>query len=153
MDFFLRTKKDNNNPLHAGQHSYFWSQGENDLIVDTNGDFAITQGVDNLNQSMAKILVTERGKNIFFPDYGSGLQSLIGTSMAVDFLRANVKTECIDTLRIYQFINQSNPNLDEQIETLRSLKINQVGFDGIDVSFTVITRTGKSTGSLVKLEG
>ena len=153
MDLFLRTKKDNLNPLHAGKPSYFWGQGENDLIVDNNGDFALTSGIDNLNQSMAKIIVTERGNNIFFSDYGAGLQALIGTNMDMDYLRATIKTELIDTLRIYQFINQANPNLDEQIETLRSLKINQIMNDGIDVSFTVITRTGKSTGSLVKLEG
>jgi hypothetical protein len=152
MDFFLRTVKDNNSEFHIGKPDLFWGQGENDLIVDTNGDFATIVGVDNLNQSMAKIIVTERGANVFTPIYGSTLNGLIGTNLDIDFLRAKVKTDLIDTLRIYQFINKGNPNLDEQIDTLQSLKINQLN-DGIDVSLTVITRSGRSTGSLVNIEG
>lgn len=152
MDLFLRTVKDNNNEFHAGKPDLFWGQGENDLVVDSNRDFALTSGVDNLNQSMAKILVTERGANIFAAMYGSTLNSLIGVNLDIDFLRARIKTDLIDTLRIYQFINKSNPNLDEQIDTLQAVKINQVG-DGIDVSLRVITRSGKITGSLVQIEG
>lgn len=152
MDLFLRTVKDNNNEFHAGKPDLFWGQGENDLVVDSNRDFALTSGVDNLNQSMAKILVTERGANIFATMYGSTLNSLIGVNLDIDFLRARIKTDLIDTLRIYQFINKSNPNLDEQIDTLQAVKINQVG-DGIDVSLRVITRSGKITGSLVQIEG
>jgi len=152
MDLFLRTIKDNNSEFHLGKPDMFWGQGENDLIVDTNGDFALIQGVDNLNQSMAKIIVTERGNNIFTPIYGSKLNDLIGVNLDIDFLRAKVKTDLIDTLRIYQFINKGNTNLDEQIDTLQSIKINQLN-GGIDVSLVVITRSGKITGSLINIEG
>ena len=71
----------------------------------------------------------------------------------IDFLRAKIKTDIIDTLRIYQFINRTNDNLDEQIETLQSVKINLKGTDGVEVSFSVITKTGKPVGSLINLEG
>lgn len=152
MDLFLRTKKDLNNSLHNGQPGYFWSQGENDLIIDS-GDFVVTEGVDNLNQSMAKILVTERGANPFFPLYGSLLQSFIGRNLNVDYFRARIKTDIIDSLRIYQFINKNNANLDEQIDTLDALKINLLSPDGLDVSFRVITSSGKTVGSLIKIEG
>ena len=154
MDFFLRTKKDLNNDLHTGQIPYFWGQGENDLIVDTNGDFALTEGIDLLNQGISKILVTERGHNLYFSAYGSGLQDLIGTNIDIDYLRAKVKMEIIDALRIYQFINQGVENLDEQIATLQSLRVDLSGtFGGLDVSFIVVTRSGRTTGSLVSLEG
>lgn len=152
MDFFLRTKKDPNSSLHAGQPAYFWGQGENDLIIDS-GDFVMTAGIDNLNQAAAKILVTERGANQFFPLYGSLLQSFIGQNLNIDYLRAKIKTDIIDTLRIYQFINKDNANLDEQIDTLDALKINLLSPDGLDVSFRVITSSGKTTGSLIKIEG
>ena len=153
MDLFLRTIKDPNNPLHEGKPATFWGQGENDLVVDTNGDFATTEGVDNLNQGAAKILVTEREANVFMPLYGAGLQSLIGQNMDVDYLRAQIKSEVIDALRIYQFINKDNSNLDEQIEMLNSLKVELVGSTGFDVSFRITTRSGKITGSLVQVEG
>lgn len=152
MDLFLRTIKDNNNEFHLGKPDLFWGQGENDLVVDTNRDFAVTSGIDNLNQSIAKILVTERGANAFASMYGSTLHDLIGVNLDIDFLRARIKTDLIDTLRIYQFINKSNPNLDEQIDTLQAVKINQI-LDGIEVSLRVITRSGKISGSLVHIEG
>ncbi len=148
-DFFLRTQKDPNNPLHAGKNPEFWGQGENDLKVDVNADFALTSGVDNLRQAMAKILVTVSGANTLFPAYGSGLQNLIGQNLDIEFLRAKIKTEIIDALRIYQFINNSNPDPDEQIETLERLEIQQVLSDGIRVSFNIITVSGKNIGSFV----
>ena len=152
MDFFLRTRKDPNNELHDGRPEFFWGQGQNDLIVDTTGDFALTSGVDNLKQSIAKILVTERASNTFFTAYGSTLQDLIGQNIDIDFLRGQIKTDIIDSLRIYQFINRENPDLDEQIETLDSIKIKTIGI-GVDVSLIVITRTGRSVESLIELEG
>ena len=153
MDFYLRTIKQPNNELHEGKAPIFWSQGENDLIVDTNGDFALTSGEDLLLQSMAKILVTERGANTLFTIYGARLQSFVGTRMNVDYLRSEIKTDIIDSLRIYQFINKDSGNLDEQIETLQSLKINLIGTDAFDVSFSVITRDGSIVGGLVQIEG
>ena len=153
MDFYLRTKKDVNNEFHFGKPDMFWGQGENDLLVDSNGDFALTQGVDNLNQSMAKILCTERGANVFYPMYGSLLYDLIGVNLDIDYLRAKIKTDLIDSLRIYQFINKSNPDLNEQIDTLQAIKINLLGGDGVSVSLRVVTRSGRSVGSLINIEG
>lgn len=154
MDFFLRTAKNNNDPFQVGRPDFFWGQGTNDLQV-SGGDFLLTEDIDLLNQGIAKILVTERGANIFLADYGSLLQSFIGTNFDIDYLRANIKTDVIDTLRIYQFINQGVPNLNEQIETLQSLKIEvdpNITY-GIDVGFVVITREGQTTGSLISVEG
>ena len=149
MDFFLRTQKDPNNPRHVGATSEFWSQGENDLKVDVNGDFALTEKVDLLRQAMAKILVTDEGANSLFPAYGSGLQDLIGQNLDIEFLRGKIKSEIIDSLRVYQFINNGNSELDEHIDFLEKLRVRQVLHDGIEVSFTVITKTGKNVGSFI----
>jgi len=148
-DFFLRTQKDPNNPLHDGKDPEFWGQGENDLKVDVNGDFALTEKIDNLRQSMAKILVTDKGANTLFASYGSGLQDLIGLNLDIEFLRAKIKTEIIDDLRVYQFINNGNPEQDEQIDTLERLEIEQILSDGVRVSFNIITKSGRNVGSFV----
>jgi len=149
MDFYLRTRKDPNNSSHEGKPPTFWGQGENDLAIESNGDISLVQGVECLKQSMAKILVTDAGANTFFPAYGAGLQDLIGQKMDIDYLRAQIKLEIIDALRIYQYINKNNPDLDEQIETLTAIRIRNVYIDGFDVSFNVITRAGNSVSSLV----
>lgn len=156
MDIYLRTPQ-NASSTSALQQScppYYWGQGTNDLIVDTNGDFATTSGQDCLGQSMSKILTTETGDNIFFPIYGSQLYSLLGVNVNIDYLRAKVQTYMIDTLQTYQYINQANPNLDEQVDTLQSLAVNlDPNFNnGIDVSFTVITRSGLTVGSTLSIE-
>lgn len=156
MDIYLRTPQgtSSTSALQQSLPPYYWGQGTNDLIVDSNGDFATTSGKDCLGQSMAKILTTEMGDNIFFPLYGSQLYSLLGVNVNIDYLRATIQTYMIDTLQTYQYINQANPDLDEQINTLQSLAINlDPNFNnGIDVSFTVITRSGLAVGSTINIE-
>jgi len=149
MDFYLRTQKDPNNSLHEGKNPEFWGQGENDLKVDVNGDFALTEKVDLLRQAMAKILVTDQGANTLFPAYGSGLQDLVGQHLDMEYLRGKIKSEIIDALRIYQYINNGNPELDEQIFSLDKFRLQQVLTDGVQVSFDVITKSGKRVGSII----
>jgi len=152
MDFFLRTKKDPNNSFQGSKESYFFGNGTNDLQVDVNGDFALTQGTSNLSQAMAKILVTGRGTNSLFSIYGSLLQDLIGQRLDLEYLRAKVKSELIDALRIYQFINKDNPSLDEQIDTLDVVRISQENDSTIKLDFTVTTKSGKRVGAVVQIE-
>lgn len=151
-DFYLRTKKDPNDPLQSAQvNQFFFGDGTNDLQVDTNGDFALIQGTKNLDQSMAKILVTARNSSVFFPSYGSLLQSFVGQKIEFDFLKASVQSEIVDTLRIYQFINKTNPSLDEQIDTLESLKVTQLDNLSIQADLTVITKSNIRVGTTIQL--
>jgi len=150
MDFFLRTKRDVNDPFQAEQGistPYFWQDGTNDLQVDTNGDFALVQGVNCLSQEMCKILVTERGSNLFFSLYGTNLQNLIGQKLSLQEVQAKVTTEVTDGLQIYQYLNQSNPNLDEQITTLSTLSVTVNSTNSVSVQFNVITGSGKTVGT------
>ena len=156
MDFLLQTAQNNNIPnlVNNPVAGPFWGQGTNDLIVDNTRDFALVSGLNNLAQSMMKIIVTARGANVFVPMYGSILNTFVGADINIDELRANIKTDLIDTLRIYQFINQGNPNLSEQIDTLQSLAVNLIpGLNGINVTFQVLTRSGLQAGSTITIEG
>lgn len=158
MDFLLQTLQNFNapfnNPVQNPLPLPFWGQGTNDLIVDTNGDFALVDGVNNLAQSICKIIVTTRGANTFLPMYGSIMNSFVGADINIDELRANIKTDLIDTLRIYQFINQGNPDPNEQIDMLQSLAVNLIpGLNGINVSFQVLTLAGAPVGSTITIEG
>jgi len=151
MDLFLRTKKDLNNPLQEGLPAYFFGQGTNDLIIGPNKDFQVTSNTDNLVQSMTKILVTKSGANVLFKIYGTLLQSLVGQRLDLEYLRAKVANELINGLRIYQFINKDNSNLDEQIDTLDTIRITQDSSYSIKVQFTVITKSGKRIGTTIQL--
>jgi phage baseplate assembly protein W len=149
MDFYLRTPKNYNDPNQVNNTPFYFGDGTNDLQVDTNGDFSLIQGPANLDQGMAKILSTEQGANQFFDLYGSLLWGLIGTTTDLQTLNASVQGTVIDALTIYQFINQSNPNLDEQINTLESMNITDVSVNYIEVDLTVITMSGLRVGTTI----
>jgi len=150
MDFYLRTPKNFNDPNQAGIiGNFYFGDGTNDLQVDTNGYFSLIQGAANLDQGMAKILSTEQGANQFFDLYGSLLWGLIGSTTDLQTLTASVQGTVIDALTIYQFINQSNPNLDEQINTLESMNVTSVSVDYIEVDLTVITMSGLRVGTTI----
>ena len=150
MDFFLRTPKDPNDPTQVNLASpFYFGDGTNDLQVDTDGDFSLLQGAANLDQGMAKILSTEQGTNQFFDLYGALLQGLIGSTTDIQTLTGQVQGIVVDALTIYQFINQSNPNLDEQINTLESISVTAVSVDYIEVDLTVITMSGLRVGTTV----
>lgn len=150
MDLFLRTPKDFNDPTQVQLTTpFYFGNGTNDLQVDTDGDFSLIQGAPCLDQALAKILQTELGANVFFALYGSRLEGLIGSTTDIQTLTSQVQGSVVDALRIYQFINQSNPNLDEQINTLESLTVTSVSVDFIEVDLTVITMSGKRIGTTV----
>ena len=150
MDFYLSTPKDYNDPTQVNLNAkFYFGNGTNDLQVDTNGDFSLIQGTTCLSQSMAKILQTETSANQFFALYGSQLEGLIGSTSDLRTLSSQVQGTVIDALRIYQFINQNNPNLDEQIDTLESLTVTSVSIDYIEVDLTVITMSSKRVGTTI----
>ena len=150
MDFYLRTPTDYNDPAQLQSTSpFYFGQGTNDLQVDTNGDFSLIQGPMNLDQGMAKILSTELGANQFYDLYGSILPDLIGSTTDIQTLTATVQGAVIDALTTYQSINASNPNLDEQINTLESMNVTSVSVDYIEVDLTVITMSGLRVGTTI----
>lgn len=150
MDLYLRTPKDYNDPTQAQLATpFYFGDGTNDLQVDTDGDFSLLQGPANLDQGLAKILSTEQGANQFFSLYGSLLWGLIGSTSDMQTLQAQVQGTIVDALTIYQFINQNNPNLDEQVNTLESLSVTSVSVGYIEVDLTVITMSGRRVGTTI----
>ena len=49
-------------------------------LVAVNGDFALVDGVDNLQQALSNVVVTEPGELLFHPRYGCGLRQFLGAS-------------------------------------------------------------------------
>jgi len=128
-------------PLVTGTSEYFGEQS-NDLQLDTNNDFAVLSGVEKLKQDINKILLTSLGANPNFEIYGSELQNLVGNKMRYEFIQSKIKDEIITALRTLQFANEYNPNLNEQIDTLRTLEFLQPQPDLVKVEMTVVTVAG-----------
>ena len=145
-DIFLRKKlsfkerKDRGLPATV---NYVFEEGDNDIYLAPNGDLQIVQGVEKLKQDILKILKTERGNDTFSPIYGSFLQTFIGQKFDEEYIKAQVRDEIIETLRVLQFINKDSSNLDEQIDVLTILDIQRVSETGLDIQLTLTTLTGK----------
>lgn len=126
---------------------FVFAEGENDLQLGLNGDFTVLDGTQRLSQDITKILITQRGTNSELPIYGSNIQSLIGQKMDPQFLQGQLLTEARDALLILQALNQSNPDLDQQVQTLESIQVDISSQTQLTVSLTVITVSGKKVGA------
>jgi phage baseplate assembly protein W len=49
------------------------------VLTVVNGDLALVDGVDNLNQALQNLLQTDQGELLFHQDYGTLIRMLIGT--------------------------------------------------------------------------
>lgn len=153
FDLFLRTARSTLTDQEYPQATlpYIVAEGENDLQIGPTNDLAILDGTDRLSQDIVKILITTRGTNLLFPLYGANLQTLIGQKMDVQFLQGQILTEVKDALIILQAINQNNPDLDQQIQTLQSIQVDLSSSTQITIQLVVVTKSGKSVGSIVTI--
>lgn len=140
-------------PPQPGNPSEYFGEASNDLQFDSINDFATVSGLTKLKQDIQKILLTEKGANTLFPLYGTDISTLVGQKVDINFIRAKLKQQIIDALKVLQYINRENPNLDEQLDTLQSISIEEISAGVIEVQLTVITASSKnlSTGFVITL--
>lgn len=152
LDLFLRAQRTAQiNQEYPGTGSTVWAEGANDLQIDPSNDLTTIDGTTRLAQDIIKILITERGTNTILPLYGTNLQSLVGQKMDLQFLQGQVLSEVTDALLILQALNQTNPDLDQQIQTLQSIQVNLETPRQIGIQLVVITKSQKAVGSIVTI--
>ena len=140
-DLFIATKNQGDiSQVNLGQGQLVFSRGYNDLQVGPNKDFVLISGVDKLQQDIIKILMTSRGTNTIYPAYGSLIGNSIGTKN-IDQQKATIRNSVVEALTILQIINTSNPNLDEQLQSIDVVQVN-INNNEITVSVQVTTKNG-----------
>lgn len=150
--FDLILKTPNNGQFSPDdKQEFIFLEGTNDVQINSNNDLMTLDGTDRLSQDICKILITERGTNLQLPIYGSNLQSLIGQKMELSYLQGQVLSEVRDSLIILQALNQTNPDLDQQIQTLQSIQVDITTPTQITIQFVIITKSGKQVGSIVTI--
>jgi len=122
----------------------FFGEETNDIQLNTVNDFELIEGVEKLKQDVNKSLLTGIGENANFDQYGSNLQSLIGSKFTAEFLKAKIEEEIVRSLEALNFLNRENPNLDEIADELESLEMNEIASGtGFEVILSIITESGK----------
>lgn len=98
------------------------------LIVQENGDLAVITGVDNVIQAIDMRLMTDVGSVITQTAYGliSGV-GIAGTTMALSYIRMNLKASLIQDSRIEDIKNIETIMNKSKIQI--AMDVNVVGYD------------------------
>jgi hypothetical protein len=143
-DLFLGTSNTPSVRLEGlGDGIYVWGEGSNDIFLGTDKDFNLVENTTKLQQDITKILMTDRFKNTIYPIYGSTIRDVIGGKADLSTVKANVKTAVIEALAVLQFLNADNPNQDEQISVINTIKVDMSDPGEIKVSIQITTKSGK----------
>jgi len=132
----------------------FFSRYFNDLQISSDGDLEILTGPDKLAQDILKMLSTKKGSHPFYSEYGVDFSDLIGKKQLSEgdpYIKAAIKDRLVQGLKELQRNLINNPE-NEQIGALSyfDAEINQ---DGIDVKFSVITKSREYLNILYTIEG
>jgi len=120
-----------------------------DLVIGSNGDFAIVAGSNKLQQDILKIVLTPVGGNVLQPWYGSLVsKTLIGSFLKSDIVFTIAQTQltnALENLKSLQNIQVSSGQQvtpDEQIASIQNISITRNTVDPrlIQVSMTVLSR-------------
>lgn len=126
---------------------------ENDLRFDTSGDLIIIGGFDLLYQAALKIVLTRLRSNPFHPEYGSSIQSRIGSkaiSTTTTLITSDVQT-ALSTMQTSQ-LKQSRYQQVSLAERLYSVSSVQVRQDPQDMTaFLVDVVVTSASGDPVAL--
>jgi len=135
------------NIIGTGNTNYIWESYENDIQFDTLNQFMTISGTTKLAQGIMKIILTRKGDNIEDPDYGTLINTMIGTKFTSDVF-AEVQSEIIDALIHYNLINSDNPDSDEVIQIIDEIKVVQDLNEprAMKIRVAITTESGKSIG-------
>lgn len=92
-----------------------------DLQFNELGLLRTVEDKNKLTQQIAKILLTEQGKNLFIDTYGTILNSFIGIPVSEDTTFALMKQTILDALGILVAIQQDIDNEPEKLATIETI--------------------------------
>ena len=121
----------------------FFGEQTNDLVIGSNNDFTVIEGLSVAIQNTQKILLTEQGANTSFPLYGTTLQSLIGNKVNPSLISGTVQQQITQAMQILYLLTQNNPNPQEIVETLYSLNTTLQSETNIAALLTLIAASGQ----------
>lgn len=149
-DLFLSTKNTSEVQKEGlGSEAYVWGQGSNDFVLGVNKDFKTVEGITKLQQDINKVILTDRFKHTLYPIYGSTIRDIVGSKIDLTIVKTNIKNAVVEALAVLQFLNNDNPNADEQINVINSINV-EIGEDSeILVSVQITTKSGKTINTVL----
>lgn len=104
-------------------------KSQNEFSVDSSSDLQFNElgllrtveDKNKLTQQVAKVLLTEQGKNLFLDTYGTILNSFVGIPVSEDTTFALMKQTILDALGILVAIQQDIDNPPEKLATIETI--------------------------------
>ena len=127
--------------LPHAKKSEFFSRGYNDLKINiSKGDLEIVSGKDKLKQDILKFLVTRRGENPGFLEYGTDFSEYVGQSVregTLGYLQTKIKDDLTTGLQELQNTLEEHP-VEEQLGAMVNFDVSfqETTFT---VNFTLLT--------------
>lgn len=99
-----------------------YAAGEHDIMLDNVGRLVVVSGQDKLMEDVQKILFTEQ--NYFYSQYGTSLNSFIGSKTDVETVKQDLAQRIINSLVYYQMLQQGQAKYQtlDAAETLTAIK-------------------------------
>jgi hypothetical protein len=130
-------------PPQQGNPPQYFGEQTNDLQIGSNNDFTLVTGLEETQQDILKILLTEQGDNILFPLYGTTLQSVIGNKVNPNTIAGTVQQQITQALQILYLLTQNRSNPAEVVQTLYSLNTQLQNLTSVSTLLTVIAASGQ----------
>lgn len=129
----------------TGATNFTWEAFEGDIHLDRLHSLVSLEGTTKLAQGIFKIVLTPKGSNAQDPDYGTSLSASVGGKMDSERF-AEIQAEIVDALIHYNLINNDNPNSDEVIQTIETVRVVQDLDDprAVRIQIAVTTESGKT---------
>jgi|GEM_PF-6679725 len=128
---------------------YVIEEENNDIVLDSVFRLKTIEGVEKMKYNIIKLLLTEKGRYLGDPQYGSNLQYLIGNKLNSNLL-SKIQKEIIEALKYYNSLQRNNPNLAEQIDVLESLELS-IDDTRLNITISVINKVGEKVTFAIKL--
>lgn len=138
-------------PRCYGKNFYF------DVHFDDKGGAVTASNSVKLLQEILKILIEDRGDNLFHQEWGCDVEQRIGKKKrgAMEKFRVELSVRiAVDHLRKIQLQNQytyQNMNSDEIIESIDSISIEEDGPTGYIIAIEAISQIGEVIAYTVKI--
>ena len=101
---------------------------KNDLVLSNSGRLQLVYNIDKLAQQVIKAIITDKGKNKYYPNYGTIIMSLIGAKNINGFLLRQQIIDQLQSIKRYQAemlsVSTGLYNSRELLEDLLGIKFN-----------------------------
>jgi phage baseplate assembly protein W len=132
-----------------------------DVFFDKKNEYTVSlaSGVDKLKQEILKIMLEEKGSNVFHPNWGNEIRERVVGKKNISSSAIRLEVLVRDAIQYLQSVKDlnnvryQNALPDEMIDYVDSVKVVQTSQNGYDIYIVVVNKDGKFISLGLDLNG